>query len=424
MTERQADTVRHPRPWSARSSSVRSSSAQPVPDTLADTIVARPRPGTPAPARSRWQRLRVALLPPLGAYTMAALLQMAVLLWLLAPGQGGVRDKLLSWDAHWYVDVAANGYPEGFTYDADGRLTGNTLAHFPLYPLLTRALHDLTGLPYDTAALVLSRLAGAAAAVAVYHLFLRLYGRRAALIATVLVCTQPMAVSLSMAYTEGLFLAFAAAALLAAHRGAWLVAGLCALLAGLTRSTALAVAAALVTAAVWHMWRERRIVWRAVAGCALACAGVPAYLGWVALRTGRLDGWTAIQEAGWNTHWDWGVASWRFLVHTLDGADGWVPVSTALLLVATLVLSIVAIMERVWPPLIVYGLLVFAMTVGQTNYYHSKPRLLVPALLALAPLTVALTRARPRTAAVVLAAFAAFGTWYGAYMLTAWHYAV
>lgn len=403
--------MRRPRPF-----------ARPVPATIAETFVAARRPGVPEP--SRWQRLRVALLPPLAVYTVTALLQLWMLVLLLSPGQGGVRDKLLSWDAHWYVDVAAHGYPEGLTYDDEGSLTGNTLAHFPLYPLLTRSLHLLTGLPHDTAALVLSRFAGAAAAVAVYHLFLRLYDRRAALVATVLVCTQPMAVSLSMAYTEGLFLAFAAAALLAAHRGAWLLAGVCALFAGLTRSTALALAAALAVAAACHMWRERRIVCRAVAGCALACSGVPAYLGWVAVRTGRIDGWTAVQEAGWNTHWDWGLATWRFVTGTLDGGDGWVPVSTALLLIGTLVLSAVAVMERVWPPLVVYGLLVFAMTVGQTNYYHSKPRLLVPALLALVPVAVALTRARPRVAVLVATALAGFGTWYGAYMLTAWHYAV
>ena len=84
----------------------------------------------------------------------------------------------------------------------------------------------------------------------------------------------------------------------------------------------------------------------------------------------------------------------------------------------------VAAMDRVWPPLVVYGVVVFALTVGQTNYYHCKPRLLVPALLALVPVALALSRARPRTAVLALAGFAVFGTWYGAYMLTAWRSAV
>jgi hypothetical protein len=172
------------------------------------------------------------------------------------------------------------------------------------------------------------------------------------------------------------------------------------------------------------MWQRRTVIWRAIAGCALGAAGVPLYLLWVADRTGSLNGWTAIQEAGWNTHWDWGAGTLHFLGDTFQRSDGWVAVSTALLLLATAVGCVVAAMERTWPPLVVYGVLVFVLTVGQTNYYHSKPRLLVPALLALVPLAVALARARTRTAALVGSALALFGTWHGAYMLTVWHYAI
>jgi Dolichyl-phosphate-mannose-protein mannosyltransferase len=369
-------------------------------------------------------RARRVLAAPLALYVATALLQFLVLWLMLGPGDGGVRGKLLSWDGQWYVDVARHGYPHGLQHNDDGSVAGSTLAFFPLYPALIRFCHDLTGLGEETSALTVSRLAGAAAAVVVFHLVARLYDRRAALVVTVLACAQPMAVSLSMAYTEGLFLALAAGALLAAHREAWLAAGVCGLLAGLTRSTAVAVSAALVVAAVAVMWRRRAVEWRAVAGCAIGSCGVPVYLLWVAHRTGRLDGWTVIQRAGWNTRWDWGVQTWRFLSDTFQHADGWVAVSTALLLVATAVASVVAAAERVWPPLVVYGVLVLALTVGQTNYYHSKPRLLVPALLALLPLGVSLSRARPATAVLATASFALFGTWYGAYMLTAWHYAV
>ncbi|WP_030195855.1 hypothetical protein [Streptomyces sp. NRRL S-87] len=58
-----------------------------------------------------------------------------------------------------------------------------------------------------------------------------------------------------MGYSESLFLAFAAATLLAAHRKAWLTAGVLAMLAGLTRPAAAAVAAALAVAVVLHAVR-------------------------------------------------------------------------------------------------------------------------------------------------------------------------
>jgi hypothetical protein len=61
---------------------------------------------------------------------------------------------------------------------------------------------------------------------------------------------------------------------------------------------------------------------------------------------------------------------------------------------------------------------------GQAGYYQSKPRLLVPVLLILVPAAVAIGRQRPRTAALALGAFAAFGLWYGAYLVAVWPYTI
>jgi hypothetical protein len=72
----------------------------------------------------------------------------------------------------------------------------------------------------------------------------------------------------------------------------------------------------------------------------------------------------------------------------------------------------------------VYVLIALVLVVGQAGYYHSKPRLLVPVLVTLVPAAVVLGRARPRTAVVVLVGFGLFGLWYGAYMITAWRYAI
>ncbi len=371
----------------------------------------------------RLRELASAVSPALAVWAVALLLQLLMLAWL-STRPDWLHAALTPWDNQWYVQIAQSGYPRGFSYDATGQLTGNTLAFFPLYPALIRLAAAVTGLSGPVASVVVAWLASAGAAVAVHRLATRLYGTRAALFLVALVFTQPMAVTLWIGYSESLFLLLAAACLLAAHRKAWLTAGLCALLAGLTRSTGVALSAALVVAVVPSMWRARRVDWRAVAGAALGALGVPLYVTWVGLRVGRIDAWLTIQRAGWHTAWDWGYATWQFLYSTFQRGHDWVPVGTAILLVVLAAACATELLQRPWPPLAVYGLLVFALTVGQTNYYHSKLRLLVPALLTLAPLARALARANPRAVVPAVMLIALFGSWFGAYMLSNWQYAI
>jgi hypothetical protein len=94
------------------------------------------------------------------------------------------------------------------------------------------------------------------------------------------------------------------------------------------------------------------------------------------------------------------------------------------MLIGVVVLAVIAVVKKVWPPLLVYGLIALVLVLGQGGYYHSKPRLLVPVLLILVPPAIALGQAKPRTAALVLSGCAAFGLWYGSYLITVWHYAI
>jgi hypothetical protein len=82
----------------------------------------------------------------------------------------------------------------------------------------------------------------------------------------------------------------------------------------------------------------------------------------------------------------------------------------------------VALAGRPWLPLAVYGVSALILVYGQAGFYHSKPRLLVPVLLILLPGAVAAARARPRVAVLSIAAWAAFGLWYGAYLVAIWPY--
>ncbi len=383
-----------------------------------------PPTAAPAVAGRRLRELAEEALPALAVWAGAVLLQLLMLRWLTTRPDDWLRAALTPWDNQWYVQIAEQGYPHGFSYGSDGQLTGNNLAFFPLYPALIAAVRVLTGLGGQAASVVVAWLASAAAAVTVHRLGRRLYGPRAGLCLVLLVFTQPMAVTLWIGYSESLFLALAAGCLLAAHKRSWLTAGLLALLAGLTRSTGAALAAALAVAAATQMWRARRFDGRAATGVVLGALGVPLYIGWVGLRVGTPGAWLTIQAAGWHTAWDWGAATWQFVGDSLQRGHDWVPMACALLLIALAAAIATALLQRTWPPLAVYGLLVFALTVGQTNYYHSKPRLLVPALLTLVALANALARAGRRAAIPAMALFALFGTWFGAYMLTDWAYAI
>jgi hypothetical protein len=347
--------------------------------------------------------------------------QLIMLAWLSAVADDGqsMRQHLLEWDGGWFQRVATDGYPHGYTYGQTGALEGNGLAFFPVFPMLIR-LVTVFGVDSGTAAIAVAWLASVGAAVALHLLGTTLHDRRAGWALVAICCSAPVSVVLSMAYSEGLFLAFVAGMLAAAHRRVWWAAGLLGLAASLTRPTGAAAAVALAVAAVLAYRRERS--WQPIAAAAVALAGVPAYLAWVGLRVGELDAWFKIQTAGWGTSFDFGASTVSFLGTTLSSGDGWVPVSVALILLAALAAAGVALTTRPWPPLVVYGVLAMILVYGQAGFYHSKPRLLLPVLLTLLPAVMAAARARPRVAVPAIVGWALFGLWYGAYLVVVWPY--
>ncbi|MGH3713323.1 MAG: mannosyltransferase family protein [Micromonosporaceae bacterium] len=371
-----------------------------------------------------WWRWSVGV--PLGLYLLTRMVQLTLVA-LMADDDGrSLADRLMVWDAGWFVHVAEEGYEPGYSYDDQGELTGNGLAFFPFYPLLIRVLAWLPGITPWGAALTVAWVAGAVAAVLLSLLGTRLYSRRTGYALAVLFGAQPMSVVLSMGYTEALFCALVAGALLALHHQAWLVAGGCAMLAGFTRPTGLALAGALLLTGLWFLWRDRGAYpsWRVAVGVAAGLLAAPIYLLWVGLRVGDLDAWFRIQEVGWGTGWDFGASTGQFLVDAFTDGEDWVHVSTAIIVVGAAVLVLVAWSERVWLPLALYGGLAFVMAVGSSGYYHSRPRMLVPELLLLFPLAIVLGRCRTRTAVLVLTVITLLGCWYGAYMITIWPYTI
>ncbi|GAA2472515.1 mannosyltransferase family protein [Winogradskya humida] len=369
----------------------------------------------------RWEGVGTAV--GLLALTRTVQILLLVVLDRSIPEPAGLRSNLLIWDGGWFQRVAA-GYPHGYTYGQSGALEGNELAFFPLYPMLIRLLSTL-GLDPGTAALTVSWVASIGAAVALHLLGTSLFSsRRAGWALVAICCSAPMSVVLSMAYSESLFLALVAGMFVAAHRRVWWAAGLLGLACSLTRPTGAAAAVGLAVAAIMAVRADRSRIWPPLVAAVVALAGVPAYLAWVGLRVGEPDAWFKIQTAGWGTSFDYGSSTIKFLKDTLTLADGWVPMSVALILLAALAAAGVALAGRPWLPIAVYGLVAMVLVYGQAGYYHSKPRLLLPVLLTLLPAVAAAAKARPRVAILAISAWAAFGLWYGAYLVAVWPYTI
>jgi hypothetical protein len=384
----------------------------------ADAPVAEPRPPL-WQAAGAWRGVLTAV----GIFALTRVGQLVMLAWLGDAARDGVslRGRLLVWDAGWFLKVAVNGYPHEYTYDMAGQLQGNGLAFFPLYPMLIRGVSALGPSP-QTAALLVSWAASVGAAVALHLLGTTLYSKRTGWALVAICCTAPLSVVLSMAYTEALFIALVAGMLVAAHRKVWWAAGLLGLGAALTRPTGAAAALGLAVAAVMAVRESRRKAWQPLLAAVVALAGAPLFLIWVGQRVGDPSAWFRIQAAGWGTSFDYGQSTVKFIGESLSAGDGWIPVSMAIMLLVALAAAALALVRKPWAPLAVYGVVAMVLVYGQAGFYHSKPRLLVPVLLTLLPAAVAAARARPRVAVLSITAWAAFGLWYGAYMVTVWPY--
>jgi len=383
-------------------------------------------PALPGAAREGLWRRAGGVYGILLAGIIVSLLRVAQLIlvsWM--SNDGMIASRLLIWDGGWFINVAVEGYPDGYTYHADGTRVGNGLAFFPLFPALIRGINIL-GVPPDAASLTVATFAGIVAGVGVYLLGTALWDREVGNVLTVLVCAQPMSVVLNMGYTEPLFLALVALTLLAAHRRVWWAAGLAGVAAALTRPTGMAVALALAVAVLvaWRASSRRERVAGVVAASLSLLAG-PAFLAWVGWRVGEWDAWFKVQTAGWGSTFDFGASVGTFLIDTLRGGSGVVEMVTAWLIVGAVAWVGVACTQRLWPPLLTFGVISLILVVGQAGYWHSKPRLLVPVLLvACVPMARSLAVSSTRVAATVLALWTAFGLWFGAHMITVWPYTI
>jgi hypothetical protein len=389
-------------------------------------------PGTEAATPPRWTVRRVGvLLAPALVFLAIREFGLLVLTWMAAATDRSVSDALRSWDGQWFLAIAEGGYqgvPQGLV-DAFGQRSAETpLAFFPGYPTVVRWLAGVDGgggIGLVTASFTVTIVSGVVCAYALARLGGHIRGgsRRTGLILVALFAATPMSIVLSMAYSEATFCALAAWSLVGLLERKWLLAGICCALAGLVRSTGAALVLTVVIAAVIAIVK-RRDGWRPWAGGAIAPLGLLAYLAWVGAQTGEWDGWFALQERGWGTGFDGGTATVKFSLEALGDARSILEVTTVGLIGVALALLVIGVVRKVEWPLMAYAAAVLAMDLLANGLMNSKARLMLPAFTLLIPIALALAKRRPSTAVLTLCALAVAGSWFGAYSITSWGYAI
>jgi hypothetical protein len=352
-------------------------------------------------------------------FLVVRLVQIAAVAVAAAGGSTPVLDLLTKADGQSYLALAANGYPAPPPIGPDGVYVHTTdLAFFGLYPLLVRVGSLL--LDPRAAAVVVSLLAGTAAAAMIGLWAAPRLGRWGAVATVAVWSLWPSGIVLGMGYSESLFLACAAATLLALQRGRWLAAGLACALGGLTRPTGAALVVAVVVAVVLAGRPDGRR-WAALV---IAPLGLVVSIGHVALATGRWDGWFWLQRTVWKSGFDGGVSTWRSGLAALRGGAVAPYVVSAVVVILFLALLVVYLVGR--PPWheAAYVLVVAAMGLGGVGYFHCKPRFLLPAFPVMAVVGGRWARWRVPVAVLVGVAALVASTWWNTYLVVSWPYSL
>ncbi|MGY4980788.1 hypothetical protein ACWCYL_27190 [Streptomyces sp. 900105755] len=385
-----------------------------------------PRPGSavqtgpahPAPRR----RIPSGLLQALVLFTAVRLAGVvAVAVANHALGRPLVRSLAHSWDARWYLHIAAHGYGDLILITRKGAVQTDW-AFFPLYPGLVRAVTTVLPLTPGKAAVAVSWTAAVVAAWGIHRIGDHLYGRAVAAALVVLWAVLPQSVELTIAYTESLFSALAAWSLYCVLTRRWLWAGCLAALAGLSRPTGFAVAAAVLAAGAHEAVRRRgRVPLALWAGCLLAPLGWLGYVLWVGRRTGSLlHGYFHVQAA-WSSRFDFGAGSLRFVKSLLLHGGGFVYAAALVTVAAGVLLFGLLCLDRAPLVLVVFAGVLVLVVLGGSGSFSSKPRFLLPAFPLLIPLARALAgsrRVRPAQTVLVVGALAVLSWLFGAYVMT------
>ncbi|CAO5193327.1 Integral membrane protein [Frankia sp. AiPs1] len=302
-----------------------------------------------------------------------------------APGLRTLWDR---WDVGLFTKVARYGYRSPAYSD-------RTEVDFPGLPLAIRFAH-LFVRDWIAAGLVVSLLAGVVTAAALWRLAADEVGEPDARFAVLSLICFPYAVFLFAAYSEGLFLACATAAWLAARRERWWLAGLLGAGAASARVSGIAFGVALVVQYIVTRRGEKKPVFaRPAAALALPFLAIVAFQSYMRARTGVWTSYSDAMRAGWHRGTDWPWSGWAATWSTATDGDGastfaWFWRGELLAVVVGVGLTIVLLAGRRWGEATFVGVMTAIM--ASTSYYASGIR----GILVAFPLYLLLARAASR----------------------------
>ena len=392
-------------------------------------VTASVRPD-PAPAGRRWSVPPVPRLPlPLTGVIIFAgirVLSVAIAAFLLRQGTFSDRHwSLVRWmraaDGGHYLAIAAHGY----AYPAGQLAHASVFSFFPAYPAAMYSIAWLPGVTLVGAGLAVTAIAGLAAAWGITTLGVKLTADpRISLLLVAVWAVAPAATVLETLYAEALFCALAVWALVALVDRRWLTAAWLTIAAGTVRSTVLALIAAVEVAALAAMVqavRAREPIarwWRPLVAALLAPLGLLGFLGYVALRTHRLDGWFWIEKHTFHMAFDWGASTLQVLKGDFVDSPSVPEILVGLSLIAGVLLMVWSLTERIPLYLHVYTVVVVVVAVvTSANWIGSKPRFMLPAILLALPVARLLAPVRTAVLVPLFGVLTAVSTWFGLYLI-------
>lgn len=262
------------------------------PPTVTDTAVPVPPAVTGPPARRsvvQWWR-------PVGVLVAARLVMWAAVFLFSHVFH---HYTLNPWDGGWYVLAAQHGWPH-HVLSGTGDSAQDTLAFFPGFPAVIRAVHFVLPVSWMHAGQVAAFLTELAMVIGVWLLAGEMWGRSAADRSVVILCFFPGAFILAMMYSEPLLIAAAAFCFMALRRRQWVLAGVLATIGTTTRITGVALVVCCAWEAFQAIRRDRQ--WSALLAPAIAPLGVIAWFLYLWASTGARLAWFDTEKHGWAQH--------------------------------------------------------------------------------------------------------------------------
>jgi hypothetical protein len=209
----------------------------------------------------------------------------------VASAAARAHEGLLAWDGSWYARIAAHGYAP---------LPDESIRFFPLVPLLTRGVVEITPFTERAALVIVANASALVLGLLLYRLVCLETGDVALARRSVwLLALAPPAYVFVMGYSEATATALAVATFIGLRSRRWGLAAVGGALAGLARPVGLllVVPAAIEVTRGWGAAQPRER-WRRVVALVAPVAGAGAYLAWVQVRFGDWLLPVRIQERG------------------------------------------------------------------------------------------------------------------------------